>query len=684
MVKKFLLCASLLAGMFTTSMYAQSLGQPEMLRQTLTPVEKQAPLKHHGSAGKTMKAPAVAKSHIDLRDNEMWWGYFNGKYESSNAFDMLKMGYGAKITYACGIRLKAQNDFDMGKGKTIEGIKFVFPDLKHIEDVKIWMSTSLSEVKDMSDCDICVQNIDKADLIDALHGTPDNFTNEIRFDTPYTIGDEDVYIGYTFRVTDVEDIYDQCPVVCDETPENILSIDGAFLWRYDDEEWYEETDGEVIAMQVFFSSDNLRQNAVNIEENFQDVAMQKNTTEVLPLTLSTIGKQGLKSFKYVTTSAGKVIEEQTVTLDEPINEMGGKYVHEFQLNSGDEAGVYPTTIEITEVNGAENEGLNKTAAGDAIVVNSVPQRRVFIEDYTATWARGYAYGYANKLKLKEMYGDKLVILSIHGGKEDPMFCEDYDSYCYWNHINSYPSSYIDRTYMDVYPYFGSGSEEGFSFGYPQDVDKALDQLSVATVDVEGKLNDDNSKVDVEAKVKFEFSGEKDNFALFYVLAEDGMQDESWTQKNGLNEYQGIGLEDAEPLFEPFINGESEMTGLVYDDVAIAADGLSDGVGGSISSTISLDETQTSNHTFYLNEYSKIQDKTKLSAYAVLIDTKSGKVVNAAQCKVKGVETAISSVANDNVVEVARYTADGRQVSQPVKGINLVKYSDGSVVKRVVR
>lgn len=214
---------------------------------------------------------------------------------------------------------------------------------------------------------------------------------------------------------------------------------------------------------------------------------------------------------------------------------------------------------------------------------------------------------------------------------------------------------------------------------------ALEQLSVATVDVEGKLSDDNSKVDVEAKVKFEFSGEKNNFALFYVLAEDGMQDESWTQKNGLNEYQGIGLEDAEPLFEPFVNGESEMKGLVYDDVAIAADGLSDGVGGSISSTISLDETQTSNHTFYLNEYSKIQDKTKLSAYAVLIDTKSGKVVNAAQCKVKGVETGISSnTAASKAVEVARYTADGQQVSQPVKGVNIVRYSDGRVVKSVVR
>ena len=118
--------------MFTTSMHAQSIGQPEMLRQTLTPVEKQEPLKHHGGADKTQKAPAVAKSHIDLRDNEVWWGYFNGNYKTSDPFDMLKTGYGTKITYACGIRLKAENDFEMGKGKTIECIKFVFPDLKHM------------------------------------------------------------------------------------------------------------------------------------------------------------------------------------------------------------------------------------------------------------------------------------------------------------------------------------------------------------------------------------------------------------------------------------------------------------------------------------------------------------------------------------------------------------------------
>ena len=228
MVRELLFCTTLCAGLYSADACAQGLDKLQDPTQDTT-TEKYETFLHGGAT--EAKASAIAKSHIDLRDNEVWWGYFNGNYESSDPFDMLKTGYGTKITYACGIRLKAENDFDMGKGKTIEGIKFVFPDLKHIEDVKIWMSTSLSELKDMSDCDICVQDIDKADLIDAMHGTEDNFTNEIRFNTPYTIGDEDVYIGYTFRVTEIDDIYDQCPVVLDENPENILSTDGAFFWQ---------------------------------------------------------------------------------------------------------------------------------------------------------------------------------------------------------------------------------------------------------------------------------------------------------------------------------------------------------------------------------------------------------------------------------------------------------------------
>lgn len=47
-------------------------------------------------------------------------------------------------------------------------------------------------------------------------------------------------------------------------------------------------------------------------------------------------------------------------------------------------------------------------------------------------------------------------------------------------------------------------------------------------------------------------------------------------------------------------------------------------------------------------------------------------------------TAISSTATaTNLHEVARYTVDGRRINQPQKGLNIVKFSDGSVKKVVV-
>lgn len=51
----------------------------------------------------------------------------------------------------------------------------------------------------------------------------------------------------------------------------------------------------------------------------------------------------------------------------------------------------------------------------------------------------------------------------------------------------------------------------------------------------------------------------------------------------------------------------------------------------------------------------------------------------------GETTGINSVdTNDNVKVVGRYTVDGRQVSAPVKGVNVVKFSDGTTKTVVVK
>ena len=80
------------------------------------------------------------------------------------------------------------------------------------------------------------------------------------------------------------------------------------------------------------------------------------------------------------------------------------------------------------------------------------------------------------------------------------------------------------------------------------------------------------------------------------------------------------------------------------------------------------------------------DKDQLYIVGFIIDPTTKTVVNAAKAKIPTWVTGINGVkANgENAVEVARYTMDGRQVSAPVKGINLVKMSDGTTQKVLVK
>lgn len=71
---------------------------------------------------------------------------------------------------------------------------------------------------------------------------------------------------------------------------------------------------------------------------------------------------------------------------------------------------------------------------------------------------------------------------------------------------------------------------------------------------------------------------------------------------------------------------------------------------------------------------------------MLINIKTGQIENAAKCTISPASTTAISSASEgecSVVETARYTLDGRRITTPQKGVNIVKYSDGRVCKEVV-
>ena len=84
----------------------------------------------------------------------------------------------------------------------------------------------------------------------------------------------------------------------------------------------------------------------------------------------------------------------------------------------------------------------------------------------------------------------------------------------------------------------------------------------------------------------------------------------------------------------------------------------------------------------------IGDKWDQNIYIVAIVTdNNGYVVNAARKRIEinpssGIENMVNGQKDATVV--ARYTLDGQVINTPVKGINILKMSDGSVVKVLVK
>ena len=112
---------------------------------------------------------------------------------------------------------------------------------------------------------------------------------------------------------------------------------------------------------------------------------------------------------------------------------------------------------------------------------------------------------------------------------------------------------------------------------------------------------------------------------------------------------------------------------------------SPGITGSLSSKAEEGVTQSHASKFNIKNSSLAKIAKKLHVVALLYDKERGAWVNAdIKDVISGTEGVSTLPACDDIREVARYTIDGKRISQPQKGINIVKMSDGKVHKIVVR
>lgn len=138
-----------------------------------------------------------------------------------------------------------------------------------------------------------------------------------------------------------------------------------------------------------------------------------------------------------------------------------------------------------------------------------------------------------------------------------------------------------------------------------------------------------------------------------------------------NKAAGFDITDA----ANYVEGWSQVKGMVYNHVAIESQGMDNGLEDSKMTDFRADEVKTHSTTFEgVNQYSVIRDRSKIEIAAVLFNTKTGKIENAARCSVRNHDT---TGIRPNLVQEQKktegiYDMQGRKVNgKPTPGIYIV-------------
>lgn len=138
-----------------------------------------------------------------------------------------------------------------------------------------------------------------------------------------------------------------------------------------------------------------------------------------------------------------------------------------------------------------------------------------------------------------------------------------------------------------------------------------------------------------------------------------------------NKASGFDITDA----ANYVEGWSQVKGMVYNHVAIESQGMDNGLEDSKMTDFRADEVKTHSTTFEgVNKYSVIRDRSKIEIAAVLFNTKTGKIENAARCSVRnhGTTGIRPNLVQEQKKPEGIYDMQGRKVNgKPTPGIYIV-------------
>lgn len=510
--------------------------------------------------------------------------------------------------------------------------------------------------------------LDEEPLATVALGTVNSGLNAVALDAPQAIPAAGCYVGYSFTCSTAY------PIAYDQT----VQTPGSYFLQFNAGGWAD------YASQ--FGASPLKIHVSNVTMADNDLALmgieKKATLPNSPFTavatLNSSGGKSVESIDYTITVNGKS-ESKHADLETPIasgfNKPGTVVI---EGTSPEEIGDYDVSVTIDKVNGGENA---QTATAQATFKNltKLVQRYTVVEEYTGTGCPWCTRGWAGMEMLKHTY-DNFIGIAFHKfNTTDPMYLANYPLLG----LTGAPGCVMDRK-TDLDPYFGSGRGEDIKadFVYYNALAPEVDVTLVAT------YNEDSTSVDFKASTEFLVKPNKVSFV--YVLTADGLSGTTtaWRQANNYAGYDQGGLAYLDDFCKGGKYGETYVY-LTFDDVMIGSSYNTSMVnqGQSVQGSSRLKEGSVypSEYTIAMPTKATLKaaiNKDKVYAVVLVVDDATGEILNAAKTKVVGEETGINATHIQSAAD-SFYTIDGRRLTAPQRGVNIVRNADGSTRKVVV-
>ena len=428
-----------------------------------------------------------------------------------------------------------------------------------------------------------------------------------------------------------------------------------------------------IAALFCYAVSNAQNNALAIDDFVTTVAVI-GTDATINVAVTYEGEETVKDFDYTISSPAFEDETFHYILKEPLYKSRIPVFLNLPFKSGTIARMEDASITITKVNGVENEiGNDKNVSkGKLISIIADSPHKVVMEEFTATWCANCPRGIVAMEKLQRLYPDNFIGIAIHC--DDVMSANGFNSLL--KQVEAIPFCFVNRRYK-CDPYWGY--TYGGRFATKELFDVCLNQPTEAALQIRSAIwNEDSTSISITTDATFQYDNENAPYALGFVLTEDYVSGpgSKWNQANNLmTDLEFMPDED----FHKFYYGDSYIKNMEYMHVAVGGWKTGNGYEGSIQSPVVAGETQTFNKTLDISAVKQIQNKKNLKVIALLIDTERDRIVNADQTLISEEDvTAILPKTTDSTRKVESiYGIDGSRRNSLSRGVNIVRYSDGT-------